>query len=223
MEQKTVKDIDFLPEWYKAGRKRKVSYKRQYTAITSLFAILVVWSFVVDHSASIANATIERRNKFVPINQGISAEYNQIKYELDKMKAKAELLDKLSPTVDFANVLAELAFVVNQNIILDYLDITAEKIGGSNQKSESAKPVVKLAAASNDPVSAMPPENYRFKVTITGIAAGAPDVAMLISNLESSPYFCNIIPGFSRAKEVDNYSVTEFEITSFIANYVVQN
>lgn len=222
MEQKTVKDIDFLPEWYKVGRKRKVSYKRQYTAITSLFAVLVAWSFVVDHSASIANATIERRNKFVPINQGITAEYNQIKSELDKMKAKADLLDKLSPTVDFANVLAELAFVVNENIILDYLDIAAEKIDNSKQKTESVKPVVKLAAGSNNPADAMPPENYRFKVTITGIAAGAPDVAMLISNLESSPYFCNIIPGFSKTKKIDDYSVTEFEITCFIANYILQ-
>ena len=222
MEQKTVEDIDFLPEWYKAGRKRKVSYKRQYTAITSLFAVLVAWSFVVDHSASIANATIERRNKFVPINQGITVEYNQIKHELDKMKTKAELLDKLSPTVDFANVLAELAFVVNENIILNYLDITAEEIDASDQKGNSVKPVVKLVTAPNDPAAAMPPENYRFKVTIKGIAAGAPDVAMLISNLESSPYFCNIIPGFSKTKEIDNYSVTEFEITCFIANYIRQ-
>lgn len=222
MEQKPVKEIDFLPEWYKAGRKRKVSYKRQYTAITSLFAVLVAWSFVVDRSASVANATIERRNKFVPINQGITAEYNQIKSDLEKLKTKTGLLDKLLPTVNFANVIAELAFVVNENIMLKFLDIAAEEIDAVNTQHNTTRPVVKLAADTLDPDAAMPPENYRFKVTIAGIAAGAPDVAMLISKLESSPYFCNVIPGFSKTKESNGYSVTEFEITCFIANYVLQ-
>lgn len=222
MEQKPVKEIDFLPEWYKAGRKRKVSYKRQYTVITSLFAVLVAWSFVVDHSASIAKATVERRNKFAPINQGITAEYNQIKNDLEKLKTKTDLLDKLLPTVNFANVIAELAFVVNENIMLKFLDIAAEQIDTANTQRNTTKPVVKLTADTQDSEAVMPPENYRFKVTITGIAAGAPDVAMLISKLESSPYFCNVIPGFSKTKEINDYSVTEFEITCFIANYVLQ-
>jgi hypothetical protein len=222
VEQKYVKEIDFLPEWYKVGRKRKVSYKRQYTAITSLFVVFVAWSFVVDHSASIANATISRQNTFVTINRGVTAEYNQIKNDLERLKIKAEMLDKLSPKVNFANVVAELAFVVNENIMLSLLDIVAEKIDSVNIHTDIKKPVVKIAPPSQKPDQAMTQENCRFKVTIAGIAAGAPDVAMLISKLESSPYFCNIIPGFSKTKEINGYSVTEFEITCFIANYVLQ-
>jgi hypothetical protein len=222
VEQKHIKEIDFLPEWYKVGRKRKVSYKRQYTAITSLFAIFVAWSFVVDRSASIANATIGRQNTFVTINRGITAEYNQIKNDLEKLKTKAELHDKLSPKVNFANVVAELAFVVNENIMLSLLDIVAEQIDTIKLQPDTNKPVVKIAPESHEPDEAMPPENCRFKVTIAGIAASAPDVAMLISKLEGSPYFCNIIPVFSKTKEINGYSVTEFEITCVIANYVLQ-
>ena len=222
MEQKPVKEIDFLPEWYKAGRKRKVSYKRQYTAITSLFMVLVVWSFVVDHSASIADAKIKQRRNFIGINQGITSEYNQIKSELQRLKAKADLLDKLSPTVNFAHVVAELSFVVNENIMLSLLDIVAEEIEKPEVKPTTAKAVVKLGSSVSASDEAITEADYRFKVTIAGIAAGAPEVATLISRLESSPYFCNIVPGFSKTKEIDGYLVTEFEISCFVANYVLQ-
>ena len=219
MEQKPVKDIDFLPEWYKAGRKRKGSYKRQYTAITSLFAILVAWSFVVDHSASVASAKIGKRNAFMIINQSLKTEHGQIQTELDRFKDKAELLEKLSPRVNFANVIAELSFTVNQNIMISTLDMTSEQIDAT---SDSTRSIVRINPQGNNIDETMPLENSRFRVTITGIAADASDVALLISKLESSPYFCNVIPGFSKTKEISEYLVTEFQIDCFVANYICQ-
>jgi hypothetical protein len=219
VEQQISKEIDFLPEWYKAGRKRKVSYKRQYTAITSLFAILVAWSFVVDHSASVASAKIDRRDAYITINQKLTAEYNQIKGELLAIKAKADLLDSLSPKVDFANVIAELSFVINENIMLSTLDVAVEPI---ENKPENSQPVVNIGGKDDSSDQAMPYENRRFKVSLAGIAAGAPDVAMLISQLEASPYFCNIIPGFSKTKEINENLVTEFQITCYVANYKIR-
>jgi hypothetical protein len=76
-----------------------------------------------------------------------------------------------------------------------------------------------LLQRGTDAASAIPAEDTRFKVAITGVAAGVEDVANLISQLENSSYFCHVVPGFSRAGKVKDFKVTEFEISCYLANY----
>jgi hypothetical protein len=59
-------------------------------------------------------------------------------------------------------------------------------------------------------------------VVISGIAAEASDVARLISELEESPYFCRIVPGYSRNKKVGQFMASEFEIGCYVANFVAR-
>ena len=94
----------------------------------------------------------------------------------------------------------------------------------------------------------MPVGDVRFKIVMRGIAADAGDVAALVCKLEDSPYFCQVVPSFSRNAEVKaaNYTsgqgsakaseevpgarenirepdksvqVSEFEISCYLANY----
>jgi hypothetical protein len=36
-----MKEIDFLPEWYRDGKRRESHYRTQYLAIGCLFAVMV--------------------------------------------------------------------------------------------------------------------------------------------------------------------------------------
>ena len=51
-----MKDIDFLPEWYKSGIRREVSYRTQYIAMGGIFLAMAVWSLATSHSISKARA-----------------------------------------------------------------------------------------------------------------------------------------------------------------------
>ncbi len=51
-----MKDIDFLPEWYKSGKRREVSYRTQYMALGGVFLVMAVWSLTTTHSISQARA-----------------------------------------------------------------------------------------------------------------------------------------------------------------------
>jgi len=51
-----MKEIDFLPEWYKSGRRRQVSYRTQYIALGGVFVVMMVWSLITTHSISKARA-----------------------------------------------------------------------------------------------------------------------------------------------------------------------
>ena len=53
----------------------------------------------------------------------------------------------------------------------------------------------------------LPIGHVRFKVTIAGVGADASDVAALVSRLEESPYFRQVVLSFSRNIKVGNPSV----------------
>ena len=78
---------------------------------------------------------------------------------------------------------------------------------------------------------AMPLGDVRFKVVMSGVASNARDVGELICRLEDSPYFCQVIPSFSRNKKIKTKSITsgrdfpvsEFKLSCYLANYLLQS
>nr|MBC8379068.1 hypothetical protein [Planctomycetota bacterium] len=42
-----MKEIDFIPEWYKASQNRMKRYHRQYILLASLLTIMMAWSFII--------------------------------------------------------------------------------------------------------------------------------------------------------------------------------
>jgi hypothetical protein len=68
-----------------------------------------------------------------------------------------------------------------------------------------------------------------FKIVLDGVASDARDVAEFICKLEDSPYFCQVVPLFTRNKEIKittssagrrgGILASEFEISCKLANY----
>jgi len=215
-----MKEINFIPQWYKDGQKRHVGYHTQYVVIICIFAAIVLWSFGTSYSVSRAKAQIGRIQDSLAANADLAAEYNQFGSTMAQLRKKAETLEKLDHKTNIANVIAELSFLITDNITLGKLDIYLESFQPGSASANKSR--VKLGHRRTGAPSAMPETNNRFKVVITGIATGAQDVAALISKLEDSPYFCQIIPGFSRSKKIKELTATEFEISCYLANYVEQ-
>ena len=220
MGPKTMKEIDFIPQWYKDGRKHRVGYHTQCIVTICIFAAILLWSLGTSYSVSKANAQIGRIQDSLAANADLAAEYNQLGTTMAKLRKKAETLEKLDHKTNIENVIAELSFLITDNIILSKLDIYLETFQHGSAAENKSR--VKLAHRRTGAATAMPEGNTRFHVVITGIAAGAQDVAALISKLENSPYFCHIIPGFSRSKKIKEFMATEFEISCYLANYIEQ-
>ncbi len=212
-----MKEIDFIPEWYTAGRKRRVNYHRQYVVIVGLFTVMVCWSFLTSRSISKAHAQVDVVDKSLTAGASLAGEYGKLQSRLSQLAQKQQILEKLNPKVDISNIIAELGFLIDGDIILGKLDIQTEPFHAASGPDKST---VQLNYGGDNSKNAMPYENRRIKVLIAGIAAGAAEVATLISRLEGSPYFCRIIPGFSRNKEVNDVQTTEFEISCYVADYI---
>jgi LEA14-like dessication related protein len=215
-----MKEIDFIPQWYRDGQKQKVNYRTQCVVVICIFVAIVFWSFGTCYSVSRAKAQINRIQESLAANADLAAEFSQLTTAMAELREKAEILDKLDHKTSIANVIGELSFLVTDNIILKKVDVSLERFTTGAVSANKSR--VRLLKSGNDAAGAIPQEDTRFKVAITGVGAGVEDVAALISQLENSSYFCQVVPGFSRAGKVKDFIVTEFEISCYLANYEQQ-
>jgi hypothetical protein len=183
--------------------------------------------------------------------EGLSIKLDELKIDLRGLQEKAEIIEKIDSKIDVADVLAELSFLIDEKIVLNNVELIAEKFKGSQQELQSSQitSVVRAVRATINENQKLPLGDVRFRVVISGVAADASDVAALICKLESSPYFCQVVPSFSRNAVINvegkpslnskinnensnwdveknkkniQVQVSEFEINSYLANYCEQ-
>ena len=103
----------------------------------------------------------------------------------------------------------------------------AEKFADKEAEKANSSSVIRVAGLDFAGKKANPLGNVRFRVVMSGVASDSSDVAALICRLEDSPYFCQVIPSFSRNRKIKadkdagagDLQVSEFEISCDLANY----
>ena len=243
-----MKEIDFLPEWYKSGKRREISYRTQYIALGGVFVVMVVWNFITAQSISKARAQSAQMETRQMQAEGLSIKLDELKSELRGLQEKAQSIEEIDSKIDVAGVLAEMSFLIDEKIVLGKVEFIAEKFENKQQDklSPRAGNVVRAVRATMNGKQKLPLGDVRFRVVIGGVAADMGDVAALICMLEDSPYFCQVVPSFSRTtvitaagnpslhskiknentkgtvqKNENNkqIQVSEFEISTYLANY----
>ncbi len=231
-----MKEIDFLPEWYKSGKRRQIGYRTQYTVLGGIFAVLIVWNFVALHCISKTASEIARLESQQRSAENTSNEYTKIENELAQLRKKTAVLDQIDSKIDVAGVLAEISFLIDEKIVLEKVVFSSEPFG---DKSQNPNNKVRVAGDSRLSAQGLTGKT-RFKVVINGVAAQAGDVAELTRKFEGSSYFCQVYPSFSRNRKIktesrlaenlpnvrkddadsgEGYQVSEFEIGCYLANY----
>jgi hypothetical protein len=222
-----MKEIDFLPTWYKSGRRWQISYRTQYIGLGGIFAAMVVWNFIAMHSLSKTAAELAKAELKSASVESAAQEFTEIKSESAHLQEKARTIEEIDSRIDVADVLAEISFLVDKRIALSKVELIAEKFEGKQQGKPGSRSKVRAAGGNLGSKESLPLGDVRFKVLINGIASDASDVAALICKLEDSPYFCQVIPLFTRNKEMktaanaggEKFQVSEFEISCNLANY----
>ena len=243
-----MKEIDFLPQWYKSGKRREAGYRTQYIALVGIFVVMTVWNFAATRSISKVRATFAQMSPKQVEAESASVKLDKVKGKMAALKKKAEALEKIDSKIDVARVLAEISFLIDEKIVLSKVEFSAEKFEEEQEGKAKSGALIRVVRARMDENRALPLGNVRFKVVINGVAADASNVAKLICKLEDSPYFCQVIPSFSRNTEITMGSgsslnsrgdlpeehrdvkgrirqaqgglrASEFEISCYLANY----
>jgi len=216
-----MKEIDFLPQWYRADRQRKQCRCRHYVLFGLIVAMVAGWSFMVGRSVSRLQAETRQMESTLVEGQKTIQQALEMEMEIERLGRQAEILAALTPRTAISAVLGELSHRINENIIFGRVVWAQEPLGDTKT---SAASVVRIGAAKSQSPSPAPlPEGPQCtRLTLTGVAAGGAEVASLIDRLETSDYFKNVSPGFSRAKKIGDKEVSEFEITCRVADFEVQ-
>jgi Tfp pilus assembly protein PilN len=246
-----MKEIDFLPEWYKNGRRRRLRYSTQYIALLCMFSVMMLWIFISINSISRASANLDQMASEQSEVQIASKEFTKIKNELAELQIKTRILGEIDSRINVADVLAEISFLIDEKVVLSKVEFISERFSDKQQPKKSSSSAIRVVGAGPDKRQNLPLGDVCFKVLINGIAADASDVAALVCKLEDSPYFCRVYPSISRNKTIQmsgnsvpsaapgtrinsgtgtrtaltagNLNVSEFGISCYLANYKVEN
>lgn len=218
-----MKEIDFIPEWYKANRNRKRRYHRQYILLGSLLAIMMTWSFVVGQYVEQVRADVEGVQSIFERGKEKMQQGMLLESEIALLQHQARILEATAPRTDVSAMIAELTWLVRDSIVLSKLTLKNEAIdAGANQGSTPAG-LVQIGGASrgrgSSDLSLTP---TRTRVTLTGVALKGADAAALIARLEESAYFDHVAPVYSKAVKIKDHDVTEFEIRCYVADYKIK-
>ena len=211
-----MKDIDFLPEWYKSGRRRQVSYRTQCYVLGGIFVVMIVWNFVTSFSASKANAQVLEMTTRQRQAEKVSAKLIDLKDKMNLYHKREGLVEKIDPKIRIASVLGEISYLVDERIVLSKIELVSEKFA-YDESSPQGNAVVRAVQSNFNSKQDSPIGNVRFKVLLAGVAVDAGDVAGLICKLENSPYFSQVTLSFSRntdlKRESDNSHYEQTTLT----------
>ena len=194
-----MKEIDFLPKWYKADKKRKVSYRRQYIAITGMAILMLAWTGAANYSVSLARGQVAIIKDSLSVNGPVGERCREYKGVVDELKKQKAVLDTLGQRTTMSSIVAEISYLCDDNVMLSSILIDSVEFGessGDNQQSS-----VRISSNSDGSKPDLLELETRMKGTITGFAAGPSNVGVLISKLEKSDFFSSYCSRLFKAPE----------------------
>lgn len=221
-----MKEIDFLPDWYKSGKRRQISYRTQYVALGGVLVVMVAWNLIAAHSISKATAELTVTAARQVETQSASQEFATIKSELAELYKKAQAIEEIDSKIDVPSVLAEMSFLIDEKIVLSKVEFFAERLEAKQEKKPNSGSAVRVAGNGLGSKRSSILGDVRFRIVVSGVASDASDVAELVCRLEQSAYFCEVTSSW-RNREIKaatglmkaNFQVSEFEIGCYLANY----
>jgi Tfp pilus assembly protein PilN len=230
-----VKELDFLPEWYKADKRRQLQVRRQYVALVGVFLAMMIFNVTEIHRAGKAAARAASLENQRVGAEAVVHEFNELTRQLNEVKTRATLVEQMDSRIDVAALLAEMSHVIGDAIVLRKLEIRAEPFRLAEEKGQAKGSVVRLAGRAAGSEKNLPLGRVKFRIVLTGVAPHPADVPDLVCKLEASPYFQRVQPSFygstrvpggtrpapgpQEGGAVKTQGVTEFEIVCYLANY----
>ncbi len=236
-----MKEIDFLPEWYKEGRRRKVNMRRQCLALGLIFVTMIVYNTLSAHRIAVATATLEQLEDHRMRAETVLSRFEMLSHELNDYQAEVNSLARMDSRMDPVAVIAEISHLIGTRVVLSRIEFTAEPVNQHDQKRARGASV---RAADGGRRASQPTllGDVKFQIVLAGVAASATDAADLVSRLEESAYFQHVRPSGFRNTTLDvsmgqqsdatgpqsrptggdakiSLRVSEFQITCYLANF----
>ena len=234
-----MKELDFLPQWYKEDKCRQVRVRRQYIALAAVFIAMMIFNLTEIHRTGQVAAQAAELESHRAGAEVVVHEFGLLTKEFDELKTRVKLVEQMDSRVDIAALLAEMSHTIGDSVVLRKQEILAEPFGRLEEKKQAKGSAVRLAGRPAGAEKGAPLGRVKFRIVLTGVAAHPADVPDLVCRLEASPYFQWVQPSFygsarvpagtrpapgpqdpgASAKAHGVSGLTEFELVCYLANY----
>lgn len=236
-----MKEIDFLPEWYKESRRQRLHVCRQYVVLTVAFIAMISYNVTSTHRISRASAELTRLEQKRTEAESAFQEFNAVTGDLNKVRAKADLIERIDSKINVAAVLAEMSHILGETVVLSRVEFIAEPLADDERGPGMGETGVRAADGRNGTSRKTLVGSVRFRIVLSGVAVSPADVAALVRRLDDSSYFHRVDASFWRngkvqvsgkgvpaspksqtnavsAGQPESLEVTEFEVVCYLAN-----
>ena len=237
-----MKEIDFLPEWYKERRRRKVSRRRQCIALGLIVVAMIAYNVIATHEIACATAELEQLEDHRVQAEDVMHRFDKLSREVAEYQAETESLSRMDSRIESAAVIAEISHIIGERAVLSRIEFIAEPVGKDNKTQMRNGSAVRAAGPAYNAGQPTPLADVKFRILLAGVAANAEDVGELICRLDESSYFRDVhssgfrnstidVPivrsqeatsqgtGKPAAEKKQTLQVSEFKITCYLANY----
>jgi hypothetical protein len=129
-----MKELDFLPNWYRDDRQRILRRHRHYVLFGLVVVLLAGWSIIVGRAVSNLKAQTQQIQTALEKGQQTLLSTLEKELQIDTLGRQAVILETLTPRTAISAVLGELAFCVNKQIIYSKVSLVLEPIEDTAQK-----------------------------------------------------------------------------------------
>ncbi len=204
-----MREIDFIPDWYCASRRRKRDLMIRGTLL-GIFAL----ALLIVSAGRYAQTAIAREN-LAQLQVGFESQaemiqtLTELELRLDELRAKRRLLSDGAGGAPLHGVVAELSHLMPKAMVLTQLHIVRQR------RVPDSDPLESEASADAKPAH----EDGDGKLLVMGWAASDVNVGSLMTNIARSPVFGDPKLCYSKPVVVNDREAREFRLTSRLPQF----
>lgn len=214
-------ELDFIPTWYHENRRRRNWYLRRYLVIAVITGLWMLGNLFSGTVISKAYADLEGLRSTYEKGLQIIFQSRRLQEDISLLSQQRRLISRLRPRTAVTPVLAELSRCIGERAVLTDLTLSQvplETIFESAPKSAA----VSVKFSPGQKAEWQKDTDTVARIRLAGFALDGAEVAALISRLEESEYFTQVIPVYSKNETRFGATVAGFEVHCLLADFEVR-
>lgn len=198
-----MREIEFLPDWYRQVRRRRMWLVVQWWSTFGLLIVLLVWTGVAHFRVITArrdHRALQQASDRAEVDLKRLDELNLLKRRWDE---QGEVLSKLGVSIESTRLIGTVAQATPESVAL---------VGMHLQIDEKIE-VPRSAAAARASKDAPPTIDRKLLIRLQGIAPSDAEVADLMAKLATITFFNDVSMSYSKDADRAGRLVREFEVT----------
>ncbi len=191
-----MRDVDFLPDWYRQSLRCRRRARRQIGATLALVALIGMRLAISQHQTHVAASELAALREQLADAAAQVQETDRLSSIRAQWTRQQQRIDRLGVHIESARVLAALDEAMPGGVSLVDLQLNTD------ERPSTTSPAVPVA-----------PMDRRLHVRLEGLAATPAELAKFLGRLQAIPFFEQPAVGLSKDVTENGCTLRQFEIT----------